>query len=340
MALLRPVTNDGMSDSILERLPVDLRCMVYNEYLEQQLSLIELDIAGDRSVVTSDISALQNSCRQIRNELKATVKLANAPRPKATVRFDIKAYASKVGRHEPSEEEKWLLNMAMVLFGYRGQICGHKIHAVEFHLGTVDYLQSEAYIHNRTASNLDQAIELIVKATGLVRKQTNTPCKVLCDMLPAPGKSFTVELATQTEAGWRLTPLPKDGACNFAFAQETRALVNAWKAKQKTRKWVNVWKAKLKTRKWVNVWKAKETIADEHGTRTSGMHRLRFKLPKFCVHELKSHQHKSGWYEGDADRWTGRAHERMRELGLLSQGEDGDDDRRDPAGSSMAESLS
>lgn len=327
MALLRPVTNDGMSDSILARLPVELRCMVYNEYLEQQLSLIELDIAGDKPVVTSDINALQNSCRQIRNELKATVKLANAPRPKATVRFNIKAYASKVGRHEPSEEEKWLLDMAMVLFGYRGQICGHKIHAVEFHLGTVDYLQSEAYIHNRTASNFDQAMELIVKATGLVRKQTNTPCKVLCDMLPAPGKSFTVGLATQTEAGWKLTPLPKDGACNFAFAQETRALVNAWKAKQKTRK-------------WVNVWKAKETIADEHGTRMSGMHRLRFKLPKFCVDELMSHHHKSGWYEGDADRWTSRAHERMHELGLLSPGEDGDDARRDPVESSTAKSLS
>lgn len=243
----------------IARLPIELRDMVYKAYLEQQ-SLIEVDIDGDEPVVKSDINDLQRTCHHVDDRCKELMKQSKLT---ATVRFDIGTPA-KVSRYGFARTDPLLRNIALVLFGYRGRICGYRIQAVEFHLGTVDVDNVDQYLQG----SLGSAMDLVVEASSVARLELQIPCKLLCDMAPIPGESVTVELATQTEEhSWILVPMPKDGPCKAAFALVGRFMYDAWKAGL--------------------------LGGEEYSARLSVLQKMRSKLGQDCVEQLRFHNARS-----------------------------------------------
>jgi len=176
-----------------------------------------------------------------------------------------------------------LMNIAMVLFGYDGRVCGHEIQAVEFHLGTISADNLGACMWN-----LSSAMELVVKASKFARSQLEIPCKVLCDLVPAPGKSYAVELATQTDKSWILTPMRENGACHAVLARESKAMFDAWKVGQ------------LST--------------TEYSDRLSVLQKLRSKLGRHCEEQLRDHSKLSHWREIPILHWKDRARQQVQAM--------------------------
>ena len=123
---------------------------------------------------------------------------------------------------------------------------------------------------------------------SLARSQLEIPCKVLCDLVPAPGKSYAVELATQTDKSWILTPMRENGACHAVLARESKAMFDAWKVGQ------------LST--------------TEYSDRLSVLQKLRSKLGRHCEEQLRDHSKLSHWREIPILHWKDRARQQVQAM--------------------------